>query len=159
MQYTATGHRSQYFELYNDISQPLGTLNYTEWFSANANISMPDGDTYELGPSNFWQTSIEMRRGDTTIAAARRSWSMNEVITIGGTEYHFKVVGLLNRHYALINEAGNEIAVLNPNFQWQSFSFTYEIETDDNYNELANPAIILFLIYCCNYISKSRAVF
>ena len=154
MQYTATGQRRQYFELYNDANEPLGRLNYSVWLSTNADIVLPAGDTYRVGPSNFWLTSMEMTSGDTCIAAAKRGWAMNVVVTLGGVDYHFKGEGLLNRHYVVTTDAGQEIAVLRPNIQWHSFSFTYEIETNDNYRELANPAIVLFLIYCCNYITS-----
>ncbi len=154
MQYTATGQRRQYFELYNDVGEPLGRLNYSVWLSTNADITLPGGEAYKVGPSNFWLTSIEMTSGDTCIAAAKRGWAMNVVLTLSGTDYHFKGEGLLNRHYVVTTDAGQEIAVLRPDFQWHSFSFTYEIETNDNYAVLADPAIVLFLIYCCNYITS-----
>jgi hypothetical protein len=153
MQYTAKGNHNREFELFDTNNNSLGILDYTQWFSIKAKVVMPNGDNYEIAPSNFWQTAIEMYHNDTVIASVKRNWVMNVIVTLGdSSHYYFKSVGLLNRHFALITEQDHEIAVLKPDFQWSKLSFHYEIETDDNYKELSDPVIILFLMYCCNFI-------
>lgn len=151
MRYTAAGTHNRHFELFTDDNRSLGRIDYTGWFSTNATITLTNGDVYNVMPTNFWQTTIELSKNDVVIADVKRNWAMNIIVNIhGGADYYFKNVGFLNRHYALIGDQDREVVALAPDFQWSTLSFNYEIETDDNYNELANAALLLFLIYCCN---------
>ncbi len=156
MQYTAQGNHNREFELFDSNNSSLGILDYTQWFTIKAKVIIPNGDSYNIAPKNFWLTDIEMNKNDIATASVKRNWAMNVIVTIGdSSQYYFKGVGLLNRHFALLTEQDHEIAVLKPNFQWSKFTFDYEIETDDNYKELSDPVILLFLIYCCNYIHSN----
>lgn len=151
MQYTAAGTHNRHFELFTDDNKSLGRLDYTSWFSTNASITLANGDTYTIAPTNFWQTTIELVKNNVVIANVKRNWAMNIIVSIeGGPDYYFKNVGFLNRHYALIGDQDREVVALSPDFQWSTLSFNYEMETDDNYSELTDPAFLLFLIYCCN---------
>jgi hypothetical protein len=73
------------------------------------------------------------------------------VVKLGDKSYVFKT-GFWYNKYTLFTEHEKGIITLAPDFQWSKFSFNYEIETDDNYDEGKNALLILILIYCCNHI-------
>jgi hypothetical protein len=151
MKYTAKGEHNKHFELLNTENNSLGRLDYTGWFSIKSDIVI-GSDTWHIAPSNIWNTKIQVTKNEATIAELKYNWVGHMVIKLeDGQTYLFKPAFWHNK-YSLLTEHEKEIIVLKPDFQWSKFSYNYEIETDDNYDEGKSALLVLILIYCCNQV-------
>jgi hypothetical protein len=158
MNYTVKGTHNKHFELFNDKNESLGKLDYTSWFSTKSAIMLASGHSYEIASSGVFQTSIDITSGDTEVGSLKFNWKGNIIISMaGGKSYIFKRVGFINSRFGLFTDAEHEAIVLRQNFKLSELSFSYTIETDDNYPEGKDISFLLLLIYCANYMHSMSA--
>ncbi len=153
MKFSARGARNSFFELKDVGDASLGKLDYTSWFSIKAEILLPSGKIYTLNPQGAFHTSVSVLDGMKRIASLKFNWKGQIIIELeNGGSYAFKRVGFFNYHYGVFSEHEHETAIVHQQFKIAEFSFSYQIETDDNYPEMGQPEFLLLLIYCCNYL-------
>jgi len=153
MKYTAKGTHNRHFELFDASEASLGKLDYTSWFSIKSAIALANGKTVTIEPANIWHTSVNFTVDGEPMGTLKLNWKMHMVLSMAnGQTYIFKRVGFFNSHFGLFNEAEYEMAVLDQKFQLSKLSFNYTVETDDNYKEVNDPAMVLLMIYCANFM-------
>lgn len=156
MKYSAVGTHNRHFELIDERNIAHGKLGYTSWFSINAEMMMNNGDSYEIDKNNIWHTSVHIVKNGIEVGKMKFNWSGQIVIELeDGKTYIFKHGSLLRRRFVLVNSDEREIIMLQPRFNWTELSFNYEIETDENYPESKDPAFVLLLVYCSNFIQHT----
>ncbi len=158
MNYTAKGVHNRHFELIDSNANALGKLDYTSWFSTKAEVLLTNGDRYEIGKSNIWHTALYMSKNGAEKCTMKNNWKSQIIITMeGGTTYMLKPKGFFHSTYVLMNEQEQELITLHPDFQWAKLSFNYAIETNDNYPETNDPAIVLLALYCTNHMKNMQS--
>lgn len=155
MKYTAKGEHNRHFELFDENNNSLGMVDYDGWFSMKVRITQGRSE-YTVVSANFWHTELHVSKGDEVVAKLKFSWSGGMSVDFRDKSYMFKA-GFWHNKFNLLTETNQEIITLKPDFQWKIFSFNYEIETDDNYEEGRNALLILILIYCCNQMKSLAA--
>ena len=159
MQYTAKGVHNRHFELLDASSTAVGKLDYTSWFSINAEIHLQDGSVYGIGSTNFWHTSIHMTKDGIEVCNIKYNWKGQTIVTFaaGGT-YLIKHTGFFNSGFVLVNENERELISMKADFDWSKLSFNYLIETNDDYAEGKDVTLILLALYCTNQMKNRQAV-
>jgi hypothetical protein len=153
MKYTVQGTHNKHFEIFGEDGTTMGKLDYTSWFSTKSAIILQSGKSYEIGSTGVFQTSIEITSGGEEIGALKFNWKGQIILTLEGHKHYiFKRVGFFNSHFGLFTEIDKEIVILRQHFKMAEMSFTYDIETDDNYPEGTDISLILLLVYCANYM-------
>jgi len=156
MKYSAVGTHNRHFELIDERNVAHGRLGYTSWFSINAEMVMNNGDNYEIDKNNVWHTSVHINKNSNEIGKMKFNWSGQIVIELNeGKTYIFKHGSLLRRRFVLVDSDEREIIMLQPSFNWSELSFNYEIEADEKHPESRDPAFILLLVYCGNFIQHT----
>lgn len=158
MKYTAKGTNNRHFELLNDKQELVGKLDYTSWLS-HRKAELHVGDkAYEVKPTNMMQTTIAIHDGETTLYTLNFNWKGQIVIQKeGGQAYTFRRVGFFNAHYGLFTEQEREIVILNQHYELSKWSFSYDMETDDNYAEGKDTMMLLAVLYSINMMHMSYA--
>ncbi len=151
MKYTALGKKSRHFELFNEMGDSLACLDYKGWFSVKVSITIGN-DVYYIKPANFWQSTFNVIKGEEIIATLKFNGLGNFIVGYNNNTYLFKASGFWQSKYKLFTEHKKDIITLNPDYKLPKFSFDYQIDTDDNYDEGKNALLLLLLVYCCNYI-------
>ncbi|MBS1771721.1 MAG: hypothetical protein JST82_02585 [Bacteroidetes bacterium] len=156
MRYTAKGQHNKDFELFDVDGNSLGRLDYEGWFSMKVSILIGD-DKYDIQSSSFWQTKLEVLKGDRVVADLKYNFGGNMVVNYHDVGTYLFKPSFWHSKFSLHTEHEKEIIMLKPDFQWRTFKFDYDIETDDNYLEGKNPLLVLILIYCCNHMKQRGA--
>lgn len=109
---------------------------------------------YQLAPKGFWQT-IAMTRDDMHVADIK--------FTLGGglkihfshlaSPYRFRHKSLWHSSYAITDDYGHEIAVVQTGVNWRKLKSTYEIEVHPNtLDKEMNALLPLLIMYCVRYM-------
>lgn len=158
MKYTAKGTQNRHFELLNERQELIGKLDYTSWIShTKAELHVEDKE-YTIKPTNLLHTTIGIHDGDTKLYTLKFNWKGHIVIQKeGGAIYTFKRVGFFGGHYGLFTETEREIVVLKQNFELAKWSYSYELETDDDYTEGKDAIALLVVVYAINMLHMAYA--
>lgn len=158
MKYNAKGTNNRHFELLNERQEIIGKLDYTSWIS-HKKAELHIGDkAYEVKPTSMMHTTMAIHDGDTKLYTLKFNWKGQIVIQKeGGSAYTFKRVGFFNAHYGLFTEHEQEIVVLKQHYELSKWSFSYELETDDNYAEGKDTMMLLAIIYSVNMMHMTYA--
>ncbi len=136
------------FEL-SDGNQKLGQLRYNGLFSYQAELVLPDSESYEIKPSGFFGTSLDVFHKGSEVANMKMNWRGNIVISFkDGNEFVLRAIGALHNKYVLENTELERLMQFNPNFNWSKFTYHYEIGYDQ---KPSNPLLVLLGVYAANY--------
>ncbi len=153
-QFKACSLNSKNFSLTYENSK-VGELNYAKWYSFKAEILLADNSVYHLEPKGFWDSKVELKKGDMTLLEFKMGWKGIVINTsFGGIEknYLLKLKGLLNSKYVLIDAEANEILAVDTNFKWSKLNFDYTIETSKEFDMMENRELmVLTILHCVNY--------
>lgn len=139
---------SKTFQLFDD-GQPAGQLLYKSLFSFKALITLPNFDRYEIVPSGFFQTSINVLKNEQELASLKMNWKGQIVISFqDGREFVFKATGVFFSKYFIENMQGEKLMQFDPHFKWSKFNYNYDISYDKKPQELL---LVLLGIYAANY--------
>ncbi len=152
MSYKVKGTHNRHFELFDENGNSLGKLDYRNFISANADITLSNGDIYHVAHKGMFGTTIEIEHNDNVIGTVTFNWKGQIIISFTDTRnYVFKGSGFWHHHYILLDEAGNELAIIHPDFEWSKLSHTYEIELHPEHKDKVNDVFLpLILTYCAN---------
>lgn len=159
--YLVTTDGTRTFHL-SRATTPVGSLQYAEWFSFAAQIALPDGATFQLKPKGLWETTIELTQADKTLLRFAMDWKGNIVIKSKLQEspraFIFKLKSLLKNTYVLQDKDQQELALVQPDFQWSKLSPHYTISTTPEFEQLpAGELLLLTLVHCANYYMTMTA--
>lgn len=153
MQFTATGRHNRTFQLLDGGGQSLATLDYPTWYAPRQAIITKGSQAWETQMRGIFRNGIDVKTGDETTATIRlNGFGRMKIMFADGRQYVFRRIGFLNSYMALQSESGAEIVKVRQVNRWAILNFTFSIETDDNYREVADPALLLLLIFCINYM-------
>jgi len=153
MQFTATGRHNRTFQLLDAGGHSIATLDYPTWYAPRQAIITGGTQVLQTKMRGFFRNGINFMSGKEVVAAVR--WAGMGRLRIefaDGRQYTFRRVGFLNGYMALINDAGHELVNIRRVNRWALLNFIFKIETDDNYREVNDPALLLILIFCINYM-------
>ena len=127
----------------------LGELVYKNFFSYQAEITLPNSDRYDIKSVGFFGTSMAITKNETEIANLKMNWKGQIIMTFqDGQEFAFKSKGVFHNKYVIESKEEEELIQFDPKFNWGKFNYSYEISYDKN------PQDILFIllgVYAANY--------
>lgn len=153
MLFTASGRHNRTFHLLDAGGQSLATLDYPTWYAPRQAIITSGTQVLQTKMRGFFRNGINLLSGDEVVASTR--WvgmGRLKIEFADGRQYTFRRVGFFNGYMALVNDAGQELVNIRQVNRWALLNFTFSIETDDNYREVNDPALLLLLIFCINYM-------
>ncbi|NUY79613.1 hypothetical protein HUK80_01800 [Flavobacterium sp. MAH-1] len=131
----------------------IGELKYSKWYSFKAEVSLADGSIYTLEPKGFWDSKIELRKGDKTILYFEMGWKGIVINFIESEKkYLLRLKGLLSSKYVLVDIHDKELLAVETNFKWSKLTFDFNIETSGEFDEFDNNEVLLLTtLHCINY--------
>lgn len=140
----------------------LGQLTYPNWYSFNAEISIPGGSSFQFKPKGFWESKIQLFKGDEILLDFKMGWKgiiINTHLRSIETSLLLKQKGILGNKYILLNTDGQEILAVSSQFKWRNFSYDFNFEVaDDSFSNNELAILLLTIVHCINYsISTTTA--
>ena len=152
MVYTVKGHRNRHFELFNEVMESLGKLDYTSWFGVSAEILLPDGEVCHIGKASLWKGTLQMTRNEIILCTFKCNSKSNMEITMAnGQILLMKRAGMFKSGYKLLDNEENILLILNKNFRFANFSFNYSVELSKQHTILSDSTLVLFAVYAAKY--------
>ena len=153
MQFTASGRHNRTFEIKGNTGDVLATLDYPTWYAPRRAIITKGSQAWETTTRGFLRNGMDIKSGEEVIGTMRfTGFGRMKIEFADGRRYQFRRVGFLNGYMALVTETGQEIVKIRQANRWSLFKFVFTIETDDNYREVNDPALLLLLIFSVNYL-------
>lgn len=157
MVYTVRGNRNKGFTFTDDNGNTYGRVEYNNWFSRKATITLTTNDHYEIVPSGFWQTSFDIIKAEYKAGEIRMNWRGNMNIALLGKNYLLKRTGFWQRSI-MIKMGDEELATVKQSYEWANMGYVYEIRLQ---NQKITPelfVVMLITIYCANQQYASSGV-
>ncbi|MCX8524552.1 hypothetical protein OF897_11570 [Chryseobacterium formosus] len=104
-------------------------------------------------------TTVEVKDGKNVILKFAMNWDGNIVLNtyLNDVEknYTFSHKGFFRESFVLTDEKGSELLVMNPNIQWRSLIYEYQITTSEILETFEEKNILLLISLHCanNYMS------
>ena len=153
-QYKANATNSHNFTLRFDY-QKVGELVYKKWYSFSAEIQMTDGTKYQLEPTGFWDSKIELKDDTQTLLEFKMGWKGIIIKTLFNDSkevFLLKLKGLLSNKFVLLDTNDEELMAAETSFKWSKFNFDYNIETTPVFDNFENKELLLLtILHCINY--------
>ena len=150
--YKANSTNSRNFSLTAD-NVNIGELKYTKWYSFNAEIVLADNSLYLLEPKGFWDSKIELKKGEKIVLDFEMGWK-GIVINFKDSDkkYLLRLKGLLSSKFVLIDISDNELLAIETDFKWTKLNFDFNIETSNEFDNFENKEVLLLtILHCVNY--------
>ena len=147
---------SKTFEL-TDNEKKLGYITYQGLFSFEAN-AVVGNETYRITPIGFFSTTISVSQDDIEVANLQMNWKGHIIISFQtGEEFILKTTGTFLNKYVLEDKDQQKLLLLNPDFNWSKFSYSYSISYD---SKPQNLLLVLLATYAANYyIAAMSAIY
>ena len=153
-QYKANATNSHNFTLRFDY-QKVGELVYKKWYSFSAEIQMTDGTKYQLEPTGFWDSKIELKDDTQTLLEFKMGWKGIIIKTLFNDSeevFLLKLKGLLSNKFVLLDTNDEELMAAETSFKWSKLNFDYNIETAQVFDKFENKELLLLtILHCINY--------
>ena len=153
-QYKANATNSHNFTLRFDY-QKVGELVYKKWYSFSAEIQLTDGSNYQLEPTGFWDSKIELKDDTQTLLEFKMGWKGIIIKTLFNDSeevFLLKLKGLLSNKFVLLDTNDEELMAAETSFKWSKFNFDYNIETTPVFDNFENKELLLLtILHCINY--------
>ena len=153
-QYKANATNSHNFTLRFDY-QKVGELVYKKWYSFSAEIQLTDGTKYQLEPTGFWDSKIELKDDTQTLLEFKMGWKGIIIKTLFNDSeevFLLKLKGLLSNKFVLLDTNDEELMAAETSFKWSKFNFDYNIETTPVFDNFENKELLLLtILHCINY--------
>ena len=153
-QYKANATNSHNFTLRFDY-QKVGELVYKKWYSFSAEIHMTDGTKYQLEPTGFWDSKIELKDDTQTLLEFKMGWKGIIIKTLFNDSeevFLLKLKGLLSNKFVLLDTNDEELMAAETSFKWSKLNFDYNIETTQVFDKFENKELLLLtILHCINY--------
>lgn len=152
--YKASSSNSRNFKLTQN-EKNIGELVYDKWYSFNAEIWMEDGSKFQLEPTGFWDSKIELKADTETLLSFSMGWKGIIIKTFFNTNeatYLLALKGLLSSTFILFDKDNEALMAAKSDFKWSKLNFDYDIETKPTFDDLANKELLLLtVLHCINY--------
>ncbi|WP_276132156.1 hypothetical protein [Polluticoccus soli] len=157
MVYTVRGNRNKGFTFTDENGNIYGRVEYNNWFSRKAVITLNTHDHYEIVPSGFWQTSFDIIKAEYKAGEIRMNWRGNMNIALHGKNYLLKRTGFWQRSIVL-KIGDTELATIKQSYEWANMGYAYESRLKDHDMSPELLAVMLITIYCTNQQYASSGV-
>ena len=135
------------FEL-TDGSEKLGHLTYNGLFSFKAQ-ALVGKDNYKITPKGIFSPIITITQNNTEVASMQMNWKGHIIISFPNRqEFILKATGTFFNKYVLEDQNQQKLMLLNPDFNWAKFTYTYTISYDTKPQDLL---LVLLATYSANY--------
>lgn len=150
MLYTARGNKARGITLADEGGNTIGAIEYTGWLSRKAQFVMYNGDVYQVASGNFWVTAFDILHAEIKTGEISMRMNGRHIITLNGNSYRLRRKGLFNMGFVFSDAEDRDIATIQRRFEWQRFTFTYDIEWDGSYSNKDMAVLMLAIVYACN---------
>jgi hypothetical protein len=147
MVYTVKGNRNKGFTLNDEANNLIGHLEFHNWYSKKATISLVNSESVEISTSGFWQSTYELVKAEHKIGELKMNWKGHFNITLNGVDYQYKWSGFWMRSFALM-QGDQRIAQVKQRYEWTKLSYVFEIIPDDLVRNNDMPVLMLVMAYC-----------
>jgi hypothetical protein len=135
----------------------IGKLNYVKWFSMQAEIILDqDTSSYKIAAKGPWSATMVLSKDDIALLNFKINWSGQIIISTNfdGLEknYTLKHKGMFKSAYLLLDDAGEELMEIQPDFKWSKLSMDYAIFANDNFDKIKQKELLVItIVHCTNY--------
>lgn len=157
MVYTVRGNRNKGFTFTDENGNIYGRVEYNNWFSRKAAISLTTNDHYEIVPSGFWQTSFDITRAEQKAGEIKMNWRGNMTLTLLGKNYLLKRTGFWQRSMVL-KKGDDELASVKQSYEWANMGYAFEIRLKEQKMTQELLVLMLITVYCANQQYTSSGV-
>lgn len=141
------------FELI-DGTNKLGQISYDGLLSYKASATAGN-DNYLITPTGLFSTAMQVTKNNVAIAHMQMNWKGNIIISFqNGKEFILKASGLLQSQYVLEDQHQQKLLLLDPDFNWAKFSYSYTVSFD---NKPQDILLVLLATYSANYYVSAMA--
>lgn len=154
----STGYR--FFELFNDLNDSLGTIQYKTWQPNQAQATTANGIVYTIAPTGFWRTTVTVYKENIPIAEIKPVLGKGLKVTFASSAIPFSIKNrtLFSTDLVVVDESYQKLAMIISRFKWRKFRNDYEIEILPNMLDTETNVILpLILVYCARLIQMRRA--
>lgn len=152
--YKANATNNKNFHLVSN-NKALGELIYKKWYSFDAEIVKPEGESYRLEPKGFWDSKVELKDNTSTLLEFKMGWKgiiIRSLLNGREETFLFKFRGLLSNRFSLLDTNNEELLVAETSFNWSKITFDYSIETTQIFDDFDNKELLLLtIVHCINY--------
>lgn len=158
MQFSISGQHRRTFTLSSETGQELATLFYPKWYTMRRATITRGATTWHTEAAGFFNNrTIVTENGQEVMQCRFRGLGRMEITLRDGSNYTLRRVGFFRAHMALLTESGHEVVRIYRTSAWAMFHIPYAVETDNNYPAINDPAVLLVLMYCINYMRAVSA--
>ncbi|MCD6062342.1 MAG: hypothetical protein K0R82_253 [Flavipsychrobacter sp.] len=149
MKYTIRGNRNKGFVITDEHDQSYGRVDYTNWFSRKAVISLSTQENYEIVPSGFWQTSFDILKSEHKVGEIRMNWRGNMILDVQEKSYMLKRSGFWQRQLELSSNQ-EEIASIRQTYEWTKLGYSFDVTLKSTDMTPKIALLLLVTTYCAN---------
>ena len=135
---------------------PLAEMNYFNWYSLKASITLSDSSQFLLKPKGIWNSTIELWMDEKVLLYYKFGWKgINIKIQSENIEesYLLKPIGFFKYKYVLIDSNKKELLTVKPKFNWNKFNHDFAIESTEEFENLnLKEAVLLTIVHSINYM-------
>lgn len=140
----------------------IGELNYTNWSNSKADLIINNGPAYTLAPKGFWERTIEISENGIPVLSFKMSWKGGLWITTMGDQfpvkYRLKRKSLWRSSYELIDEAGEQLLLIDTEFKWKGFRTEYTFTPSLIFERSPKKELLMLTSICViNYQNRMAA--
>lgn len=160
MHYSATSTGYRFFEVFNDLNDSLGTIQYKTWQPNQAQATTANRVMYSIAPTGFWRTTITVYKENIPFAEIKPVLGKGLKITFASSAVPFLIKSrtFFSTDLIMIDESDQKLATVLSRFKWRKFRYDYEIEVYPNMLDTETNVILpLILVYCARLIQMRRA--
>jgi hypothetical protein len=137
------------FELLDGLEK-LGQIAYDSLFSFKAK-AVAGSEDYEINSTGFFSTMMSVTKNGVEVANMQMNWKGQVILSFkNGQEYILKPTGMFLNKYMLEDKYQQKIILLDPDFNWSQFTYSYNISYD---NKPKDILLILLATYAANYMA------
>lgn len=154
----STGYR--FFELFNDLNDSLGTIQYKTWQPNQAQATTANGIVYTIAPTGFWRTTVTVYKENIPFAEIKPVLGKGLKVTFASSAIPFSIKNrtFFSTDLVVVDESDQKLAMIISRFKWRKFRNDYEIEILPNMLDTETNVILpLILVYCARLIQMRRA--
>jgi hypothetical protein len=142
----------------------IGKLTIKKWSVVNGEIMLSDGETYQIQSKSWWRTQVDVKQREKIALTYKMNWKGHILITAlfrrTPAEFVFRRQGIFKGTYILLDNTGQQLATVEPNFKWSKFrtEYTIKVSRDIFRDDEGHDTLFYFVMaHCANYLMAMGA--
>ena len=141
---------------------PVGAITNTNWSSTKAEISLPNGEVFQVAPKGFWERTTEVTQNDMVIVSFRFNWKNGIIMTTPGDSipqtYRLKRKSLWKSEHQLLDESNEELLLITSVFKWKGFKTEFHFVPSLAFERTSRKELLMLVcIYALHQQQRRNA--